>query len=256
MPASYVIDMDGVIYHGHRLIPGALEFVDRLRGGGHKFLFLTNNSQWTPRDLRHRLAALGIEVAEDAFHTSALATAEFLRQQKPGASAYVIGGAGLINALYDVGMTLTERDPDYVIVGDTRSYDFEKIERAIRLILGGARFVATNLDLTGPSEQGIQPACGALVAPIELATGRKPYYVGKPNPLMMRTALRKLGAHSAESFMVGDRMDTDIIAGLEAGMRTILVLSGVSSRATVESFPYRPTYIHDDVGQIPVEALG
>jgi len=256
MPASYVIDMDGVIYHGHRLIPGALEFVERLRSGGHKFLFLTNNSQWTARDLRHRLAVLGIKVEEDAFHTSALATAEFLRQQKPGASAFVIGGAGLINALYDVGLTLTDREPDYVIVGDTRSYDYEKVERAVRLIVGGARFIATNVDLTGPSEHGIQPACGALVAPIELATGRKPYFVGKPNPLMMRTALRKLGAHSADSFMVGDRMDTDVIAGLEAGMRTILVLSGVSTRETVESFPYRPTYIHDDVGCIPVEKLG
>ncbi len=167
----------------------------------------------------------------------------------------MIGGAGLTNALYGVGYTLTEREPDYVVVGDTRSYDFEKIERAVRLVLGGARFIATNLDLTGPSEEGIQPACGALVAPIELATGRKPYFIGKPNPLMMRTALRKLDAHSAEAFMVGDRMDTDIIAGNEAGMRTILVLSGVSTRETIESFPYRPTYVFDDVGQIPVSEL-
>lgn len=255
MPASYVIDMDGVIYHGHRLIPGAAEFVERLRSGGHKFLFLTNNSQWTPRDLRHRLEAMGIEVPEESFHTSALATAEFLKVQRPGGTAYVIGGAGLTNALYAAGYTLTERDPDYVVVGDTRSYDYEKIERAIRLILRGAKFVATNLDLTGPSEEGIQPACGALVAPIELATGRKPYFVGKPNPLMMRTALRKLDAHSAEAFMVGDRMDTDIIAGTEAGMRTILVLSGVSTRETIEQFSYRPTYIFENVGQIPVESL-
>ncbi len=255
MPTSFVIDMDGVIYHGHRLIPGAREFVDRLQKGGTRFLFLTNNSQWTPRDLRHRLEGLGIEVAESAFHTSALATAEFLQRQKPGGSAYVIGGAGLMNALYDVGYTLTERNPDYVVVGDTRSYDYEKIERAVRLVLGGAKFVATNLDLTGPAEDGIQPACGALVAPIELATGRKPYFIGKPNPLMMRTALRKLEAHSAEAFMVGDRMDTDIIAGTEAGMRTILVLSGVSSRETIEAYPYRPTYIFENVGEIPVDSL-
>jgi NagD protein len=255
MPANYVIDMDGVIYHGAKLVTGALEFLDKLRRGGHKFLFLTNNSQWTPRDLRHRLDRLGIEVEESAFHTSALATAEFLRIQKSGGTAYVIGGAGLTNALYDIGYTLTEHNPDYVVVGDTRSYDYEKIERAMRLILNGARFIATNLDLTGPAEQGLQPACGALVAPIELATGRKPYFVGKPNPLMMRTALRKLGAHSSESFMVGDRMDTDIIAGTEAGMHTVLVLSGVSTRATLDLYPYQPTYIYENVGEIPVETL-
>jgi NagD protein len=255
MPASYVIDMDGVIYHGHRLIPGALDFVNRLKAGGHPFLFLTNNSQWTPRDLRHRLEGMGIAVDESAFHTSALATAEFLRTQKPDGTAYVIGGAGLTNALYEAGYTLTERDPDYVVVGDTRSYDYEKVERAVRLVHAGARFIATNLDVTGPSDQGIQPACGALVAPIELATGRKPYFVGKPNPLMMRTALRKLGAHSGDAYMVGDRMDTDVVAGLEAGMRTILVLSGVSTRATVEHFPYRPTHVFDDAGHIPVATL-
>jgi NagD protein len=256
MPASYVIDMDGVVYHGHRLIPGVLHFVERLRKGGHKFLFLTNNSQWTPRDLAHRLEGMGISVEESAFHTSALATADFLSSQKPGGTAYVIGGAGLTYALYEAGYTLTERKPDYVVVGDTRSYDYDKIERAVRLVNGGARFVATNLDVTGPSEDGIQPACGALVAPIELATGRKPYFVGKPNPLMMRTALRKLGAHSAESFMVGDRMDTDVLGGTEAGMGTILVLSGVSTRETVEEYPFRPTYVFDDVGHIPVETLG
>jgi NagD protein len=255
MPANYVIDMDGVIYHGHQVIPGAHDFLDRLRAGGHKFLFLTNNSQWTPRDLSHRLESLGISVPETAFHTSALATADFLKSQRPGGTAFVIGGAGLMNALYDAGYTLTERNPDYVVVGDTRSYDYEKIERAVRLVLAGARFVATNLDVTGPSEQGLQPACGALVAPIELATGKKPYFIGKPNPLMMRTALRKLEAHSSQSFMIGDRMDTDIIAGMEAGMRTILVLSGVSDQATIESYPFRPTHVFEDVGKIPVETL-
>jgi NagD protein len=256
MPMSYVCDMDGVIYHGSRLIPGALEFVQRLQFGGHKFLFLTNNSQWTPRDLRHKLEQMGITVDESSFHTSALATADFLSRQIPGGTAYVIGGAGLTHALYSVGYTLTEHNPDYVVVGDTRSYDYEKIERASRLILKGARFVATNLDLTGPTEQGITPACGALVAPIELATGKKPYFVGKPNPLMMRTALRKLEAHSAEAFMVGDRMDTDIIVGTEAGMKTILVLSGVTSAKSLEDYPYRPTHVYEDVGHIPVEQLG
>ena len=255
MPTTYIIDMDGVIYHGLRVIPGALDFLGKLRAGGHKFLFLTNNSQWTPRDLSHRLGSMGIDVPETCFHTSALATADFLRAQRPGGTAYVIGGAGLVNALYDAGYTLTERDPDYVVVGDTRSYDYEKVERAIRLVLGGARFLATNLDLTGPSEEGVQPACGALVAPIELATGRKPYFIGKPNPLMMRTALRKLEAHSSGSFMVGDRMDTDIIAGMEAGMRTILVLSGVSTRETIEAYPFRPTLVFEHVGEIPVETL-
>jgi len=250
MPVSFVIDMDGVIYHGHRLIPGAQEFVARLQSGGHKFLFLTNNSQWTPRDLRHRLENLGITVEETAFHTSALATAEFLRLQRPGGTAYVIGGAGLTNALYDAGYTLTERDPDYVVVGDTRSYDYEKIERAARLILGGARFIATNLDLTGPSEEGIQPACGALVAPIELPSGKQPYFVGKPNPLMMRSALNAVEAHSETTVMVGDRMDTDVIAGIEAGLRTVLVLSGSTRREDIARFPYGPTRVVETIADV------
>jgi NagD protein len=256
MPAGYVIDMDGVVYHGQRLIPGALEFVERLKAGGHPFLFLTNNSQWTPRDLRHRLEVIGITVEETCFHTSALATAQFLQSQRPGGTAYVIGGAGLYNALYEVGYTLTDRNPDYVVVGDTRSYEYDKIEQAVRLVLGGAKLIGTNPDLTGPGELGLMPACGALVAPIELATGRKPYFIGKPNPLMMRTALRKLGCHSSEAFMVGDRLDTDIIAGTEAGMRTILVLSGVSTRESIETYSFRPTLIHENVGEIPVAELG
>ncbi len=256
MPMNYVCDMDGVIYHGSQLIPGALDFVQRLQSSGRRFLFLTNNSQWTPRDLKHKLEQMGISVEETAFHTSALATADFLSRQMPGATAYVIGGAGLTHALYSVGFTLTENDPDYVVVGETRSFDYEKIERAARLILKGARFIATNPDLTANSEQGIVPACGALVAPIELATGKRPYFVGKPNPLMMWTALRKLEADADEAFMVGDRMDTDIIAGTEAGMKTILVLSGVTSRAMIETYPYRPTHIYEDVGHIPVEELG
>ena len=256
MPMSYVCDMDGVIYHGSRLIPGAFEFVRRLQAGGHRFLFLTNNSKWTPRDLSHKLEQLGISVEESAFHTSALATADFLSRQKPRGTAYVIGGAGLTHALYSVGFTLTEHNPDYVVVGETRSYDYEKIERAVWLIRSGARFIATNPDVTGPTEQGIVPACGALVAPIELATGKKPYFVGKPNPLMMWTALHALQASPDQAFMVGDRMDTDIIAGTEAGMKTILVLSGVTSRELIETYPYRPTHVYEDVGHIPVEELG
>lgn len=255
MPMSYVCDMDGVIYHGSRLIPGALDFVQRLQAGGHRFLFLTNNSQWTPRDLNHKIEQMGISVEESAFHTSAVATADFLSRQMPRGTAYVIGGAGLTHALYSVGFTLTEHNPDYVVVGETRSYDYEKIERAVRLIHGGARFIATNPDLTGPSEQGIVPACGALVAPIELATGKKPYFVGKPNPLMMWTALRSLQASPDQAFMIGDRMDTDIIAGTEAGMKTILVLSGVTSKALIETYPYRPTHVYEDVGHIPVAEL-
>jgi len=194
-------------------------------------------------------------VEETAFHTSALATADFLSRQMPGATAYVIGGAGLTHALYSVGLTLTESNPDYVVVGETRSYDYEKMERAARLIQNGARFIATNPDLTATSEQGLVLACGALVAPIELATGKKPYFVGKPNPIMMWTALRKLNSTAEETFMVGDRMDTDIIAGTEASMKTILVLSGVTSRELIESYPYRPTHIFEDVGHIPVSDL-
>jgi NagD protein len=252
MRASYIIDMDGVIYQGNLLLPGAVEFVGRLQQGGHSFLFLTNNSQWTPRDLQHRLARLGIAVEEGHFYTSALATAAFLDAQRPHGSAFVIGGTGLSNALYEVGYTMNDRDPDYVVFGDTRSYDLPKIEQAVRLVRAGARFVATNVDVTGPSEEGIVPACGALVAPIQLATGKQPYFVGKPNPLMMRIALQKLGDHSANTFMVGDRMDTDIVAGMESGMRTILVLSGVTQREELDLYPYRPTHVYANVGEIPV----
>ena len=227
----------------------------RLRAGGHKFLFLTNNSQWTPRDLKHKLDQMGIAVDESAFHTSALATADFLNQQKPGGTAYVIGGAGLTHALYSVGYTLTEHNPDYVVVGDTRSYDYEKIERAIRLIVKGARFIATNLDLTGPSEHGIQPACGALVAPIELATGRKPYFVGKPNAL--DDADRPAQAGGALSRGIHGRRPHGHRhhRRYEAGMRTILVLSGVTTREMIDHYPYLPTLVFEDVGHIPVDQL-
>lgn len=255
MPLSFVCDMDGVIYQGDRLIAGAKAFVNWLVEGEHRFLFLTNNSQQTPLDLQRKLGSLGIEVGIDHFYTSAMATAAFLHGQRPGGTAYVIGDAGLTHALYEVGYSITDRNPDYVVLGTTRSYDFERIEKAINLIRGGARFIATNPDLTGPVEEGIAPACGSLTAPIQLATGKRPYFVGKPNPLMMRMALRRLGDHSENTLMVGDNMETDIIAGTETGMRTILVLSGVTARSDVDLYAFQPTYVCEEVGEIPLRGL-
>lgn len=255
MPASYVIDMDGVIYLGNELIPGAKEFIERLMSEKHGFLFLTNNSSLTPRELQRKLNNMGIDVNECCFFTSALATADFLGGQHPHGRAYVIGGDGLREALTTVGYTMTDERPDYVVVGSTHTYNYDLLEKAVRLVREGARLIGTNPDVTSPSDQGIIPACGALVAPIQLATGAHPYFVGKPNPLMMRTALRRLGAHSADAFMVGDRMDTDIVAGTEAGMRTILVLSGVTSRADIDTYAFRPHYVFETVGDIPVATL-
>jgi NagD protein len=252
---GFVIDMDGVIYRGNVLIPGARDFVERLKTGSHPFIFLTNNSEKTPEELQKKLARMGVPVPADAFFTSAMATAKFLNSQRPKGRAYVIGGNGLKQALEQVGYVLTDRGPDYVIVGNSEDYGFSHIEKAIKLIREGARLIGTNPDLTGPLEKGIGPACGALIAPIELATGRRPYFIGKPNPLMMRMALRYLNVRSSQAFMVGDRMDTDIEAGLEAGMRTILVLSGVTSRKEINRFAYRPHLVYADVGQIPVEKL-
>lgn len=255
MPKSVICDMDGVIYRGNELIPGAAEFVEGLQSGGHKFLFLTNNSRHTPRDLKRRLDQLGINVSEDHFYTSGMATALFLQSQKANGSAFVIGDAGLTNALYDVGYSITEHSPDYVVVGETSSYNFELIVRAVRLIEGGARFIATNPDLVGPTELGNVPACGSLTAPIERATGIKPYFIGKPNSLMMRIALRTIDDHSENTVMVGDRMDTDIVAGMEAGLKTCLVLSGVTTMSMLDRFPYRPDMIADSVSDIDVSAL-
>lgn len=255
MSKSIICDMDGVIYRGHELIPGAAEFVERLQRGGHKFLFLTNNSRHTPRDLKRNLDQLGISVSEDHFYTSGMATALFLQSQKPYGSAFVIGDAGLTNALYDVGYSITEHSPDYVVVGETSSYNFELVVKAVRLIERGARFVATNPDLVGPTEIGNVPACGALTAPIERALRIKPYFVGKPNALMMRIALRKLGDHSENTVMVGDRMDTDIVAGMEAGLKTCLVLSGVTSMDMLSQFPYRPDIILDSVNDLDPSTL-
>ena len=247
---SWLMDMDGVLVHEEELIPGADAFVARLKEVGRPFLVLTNNSIYTPRDLAARLSATGLLVPEDHIWTSALATATFLHDQRPGGSAFVIGEAGLTTALHEAGYTLTDREPDYVVLGETRTYSFERITRAIRLIGGGARFIATNPDPTGPSTEGPLPATGSVAALISRATGVEPYYVGKPNPLMMRSALNRLDAHSETTAMVGDRMDTDVISGLEAGLHTVLVLTGVTQPAETERFPYRPSRIVPSIAEL------
>src|SRR6266571_1817445 len=246
----YLMDMDGVILRGTKLIPGAAEFVHRLRAQGIPFLILTNNSQYTPRDLQVRLSYLGLDVPPEAIFTSALATAQFLHTQRPGGRAYAIGESGLTTALHGIGYILTDQEPEYVVLGETTAYSFDRITRAIRFVTAGARFIATNPDVMGPGEGGIVPATGAVAALISAATGIKPYFIGKPNPLMMRTALRTLDAHSEDSVMIGDRMDTDIIAGLESGLRTILVLTGVTRPEQVERFPYRPTWVRESLADV------
>ncbi|TQL52369.1 HAD-IIA family hydrolase [Ornithinicoccus hortensis] len=246
----WLTDMDGVLVHEERALPGAADFIATLIDTGTRFQVLTNNSIYTPRDLRARLLSGGIDVPEDNIWTSALATATFLHAQREGGTAYVIGEAGLTTALHDVGYVLTDRDPDYVVLGETRTYSFEAITRAIRLVVGGARFIATNPDPTGPSADGPLPATGSVAALITRATGITPYYVGKPNPLMMRSALNRIDAHSEHTVMIGDRMDTDIVSGLEAGLRTVLVLTGSTSAAEVERFPYRPTAVHDSIESV------
>ena len=252
---TWLTDMDGVLVHEEDPIPGAAEFIDALKASGLRYLLLTNNSVFTPRDLRARLLGSGIDVPEEAIWTSALATAQFLAGQRPGGSAYVVGESGLIAAMHDVGYVMTDRSPDYVVLGETRTYSFEQITRAVRLIDGGARFIATNPDPSGPSQLGRVPATGSVAALIRTATGRAPYFVGKPNPLMMRGALNRLSAHSETTVMVGDRMDTDIVAGLEAGLRTILVETGSTRPDQVEAFPYRPSRIVSSVADL-VEMVG
>jgi len=248
---AFIIDMDGVIYHGNRLLAGAAEFVAWLKTKDKKFLFLTNSSERSPAELSQKLARLGIEVDASHFYPSALATAAFLASQRPHGSAYAIGEPGLINALYEAGYTMNNVNPDYVVVGEARSYNLDTIEKAVSLVFGGARLIGTNPDLTGPTEKGIMPACGSLLAPIELATGRKAYFVGKPNPLMMRHAIRKLGVTREETAIVGDRMDTDIIAGIESDMETVLVLSGVTAVEHLDKFAYGPRHILQGVFEIP-----
>jgi len=252
---SWLMDMDGVLVREEIAISGADRFIARLRELGRPFLVLTNNSIYTRRDLAARLRASGLEVPEEAIWTSALATAGFLEAQRPGGSAYVIGEAGLTTALHESGYTLTERDPDYVVLGETRTYSFERITQAIRLVAAGARFIATNPDPTGPSPDGPLPATGSVAALISHATGVAPYFVGKPNPLMIRSALNALDAHSETSAMVGDRMDTDVVAGLEAGLEAILVLTGVMTAGDAERYPYRPSRIVESIAEL-VDELG
>ena len=247
---TYLTDMDGVLLNEEHMVPGADEFLAELRAHGTEFLVLTNNSIYTPRDLRARLLRSGLDVPEERVWTSAMATAKFLDSQRPNGSAFVIGEAGLTTALHEAGYVLTDRDPDYVVLGETRTYSFTAITRAIRLIEGGAKFIATNPDPTGPSRDGALPATGSVAALIERATGRSPYFVGKPNPLMMRSALRSLGAHSASTLMIGDRMDTDVHSGIEAGLQTILVLTGISTKETAERYPYRPTVVIDSIADL------
>ncbi|MGH7254613.1 MAG: HAD-IIA family hydrolase [Nitrospirales bacterium] len=242
--------MDGVLVTGSRAIPGAPEFIGRLKAAGAPFLVLTNNSRYTPDDLRARLASAGLDIPHESLFTSALATAHFLSQQRPGGSAYAVGETGVLSSLKDIGFVLTEHNPEYVVLGETVSYSIEQLTHATRLVAAGARFVATNPDVVGPSEGGIHPACGAVAALITAATGVKAYFIGKPNPLMMRLALQQIGVHSREAIMVGDRMDTDIVAGTEAGMETILVLSGVTRKEDVDRFPYRPARIVGSVADI------
>jgi NagD protein len=247
---TYLIDMDGVLVHGKNAIPGAVEFIQRLIDGEHRYLVLTNNSRYTPIDLQHRLQTAGLNVDTDHIYSSALAAAAFVKSQKPNGAAYVIGDTGLYQALADVGYTLTDYHPDYVILGETDSYPYDKIIRATHLISGGAPFIATNPDPAGPGEDGMTPACGAVAALIEKATGFQPYFVGKPNPLIMRSALRFLDEHSENAVMIGDRMDTDIKVGLESGLETILVLTGVTSPDMITKFPYRPGKVVNSVADI------
>ena len=249
-PKSYILDMDGVLVSGRTMIPGADGFIKRLEKRSARYLVLTNNPIYTPGDLAHRLHTIGLDIPAERIFTSARATARFLKRQRPNGTAFVVGESGLTTAIHDAGYVITDTDPDYVVLGETLSYTMELITKAMRLVADGARFIATNPDATGPSEGGITPACGAMAALIEKATGVSPFFVGKPNPLMMRTALNYLDVHSEDTVMVGDRMDTDIIAGVESGMETSLVLTGVTRREMVDRFPYVPTQVVESVADI------
>ena len=247
---GFICDMDGVIYHGNNLLPGTKEFINWLVNEGKKYLFLTNSSERSACELSEKLSRLGIKIAEDHFYTSAMATASFLASQCPGGSVFVIGEPGLTNALYEVGFSMNDVSPDYVVVGETPSYNYERIKHAVLLVRKGARLIGTNPDVTGPDEEGIVPATGALIAPIELASGCKAYFAGKPNPLMMRNALNKLDCRREDTIIIGDRMDTDIIAGIEAGIDTVLVLTGVTSKEDLHLFAYRPHYVLNSIADI------
>jgi NagD protein len=256
----WLTDMDGVLVHENVPVPGASELLQQWRDQDKPYLVLTNNSIFTPRDLSARLRASGLIVPEERIWTSALATADFLAAQIPGGSAYVIGESGMTTALHEAGFVMTEKAPDYVVIGETRNYSFEAITKAIRLIVDGSRFIVTNPDATGPSPDGPMPATGSVAALISKATGKEPYVVGKPNPMMFRSAMNKIGAHSENTGMIGDRMDTDIVAGIEAGLHTVLVLTGISDRTEIERYPFRPDEVLDSVADLidrdPVESEG
>ena len=249
---NYLIDMDGVLVRGGEMIPGADLFINQLIENKIKFLILTNNPIYTPVDLAHRLQSAGLNIKHSQIFTSAMATARFLNSQKPQGKAFVIGESGLTEALREVGYILTEVDPDYVVLGETNGYNFDRITLAIRHVMSGAHFLATNLDPSGPTEHGVVPACGAMAALIEKASGKSPFFIGKPNTLMMRAAMNYLGVHSENTVMIGDRMDTDIIAGVESGMETILVLSGITREKEVSRYPYQPRQVVSSVAEIEV----
>ena len=242
--------MDGVIYHGNELIDGVKEFVEWLHKENKQYLFLTNSSDRTPKELQQKLLRMGLEIEESHFYTSALATAKFLHHQAPGCTAYIIGGNGLVNALYDAGITFNDVNPDYVVVGEGNAYTYDSIVKASYFVQNGAKLIGTNTDITSPVEQGIIPACHAMIKPIEMTTGVKAYFIGKPNPLMMRTGLRMLGVHSEETVMIGDRMDTDIVAGIECGLSTALVLTGCTTIEEMKKYPYRPSIVFDSIKDI------
>ena len=249
---NYLMDMDGVLVRGRTVIPGAQGFIDTLNRSKIEFLVLTNNPFYTPRDLAHRLQTIGLEVPEERIFTSPLATARFLNSQLPHGKAFVIGESGLTDAIHGIGYIITDQEPDYVVLGETHGYNFAQITKAVRLIAEGARFVATNPDPSGPGEGGIEPACGAMAALIEKASGVAPFFVGKPNPLMTRMALNYLGAHSEATVMIGDRMDTDIVGAVSSGLDTVLVLTGVTKREEFKRFPYQPTYVLDSIAEIEI----
>ena len=247
---GFICDMDGVIYHGNRVLPGVAEFIQWLHDENKEYLFLTNNSGYTPRELSQKLARMGLDVTEEHFYTSALATAAFLRDQAPGCSVFAIGEAGLLNALYDAGITMNDVNPDYVVVGEGRSYSLDTLTKATNLVWKGAKLIGANSDVSGPIENGIVPACRALVAPIEMATGTQAYFCGKPNPLMMRTGLRILGCHSGEAVMIGDRLYTDVACGINAGIDSIFVLSGEGTEADIAQYDIHPTWIFSDIAAL------
>lgn len=249
---NYLIDMDGVLISGEVVIPGADEFIQRLNAKKAKFLVLTNNPIYTPKDLAHNLQKLGLDIPAGLIFTSAMATANFLKKQRPNGTAFVIGESGLTTAIHDAGYIITEHDPDYVVLGETHAYSLESLTKGIRLILNGSRFIATNPDPSGPTAAGIVPACGAVAALIEKVTNVSPFFVGKPNPFMVRSALNFLGVHSEETVIIGDRMDTDIIGGVQNGMETILVLTGVTRPEQIERYPYIPTHVYNSVAEIEI----